>query len=100
MLLRGAGEGEGGEPWIRLTVRGAETACYDLLTQLRDEAEDCFAIHKVCIGKAELMLEAYKFLKLFGLSIILCQNETATLAELEICFQFICERRPALDGGA
>jgi hypothetical protein len=100
MPLRCVGEGARSEPWIGLTVSRAEAPSHDLLTQSRHKAEDVLAIHEGHVCKSQFVLALHKGLELFGLDLVLCQQQVASLAVMEIGCQFLCEGGPALDGCA
>jgi len=63
MPFGGVGEGARGEPWIGLTVSGAEAASHDLLTQSRHEAEDRLSIHEGHVCKPQVVLALHKALE-------------------------------------
>jgi hypothetical protein len=46
------------------------------------------------------VLALHKGLEIFGLGLVLCQQQVPSLAVLEIGFQFLCQGRPARQGCA
>jgi hypothetical protein len=100
MPFRGTGEGTRGEPWIGLPGSGAEAARHDLLTQSRHQAEDGRSIQEGHIAQSEVVLVLHKGLEVFGLDLVLCDQQVAALLILEVGFQFRCQRGPASEGGA
>src|SRR5437868_14167744 len=91
MLFRCVGEGARSEHWIGLTGSWAEAASHDLLTQPRHEAEDRLSIHEGHICKPQFVLALHEGLQVFGLGIILCQQQVAALAVMQIGFQLLCQ---------
>src|SRR6266581_3561549 len=87
-------ESTSGEPWICLTGSRAEAASGDLLTQSRHTAEDRLSIHKGHVDQPQFVLALHKGVELFGLDLVLCQQQVASLAILEIRFQFLCQCGP------
>src|SRR5437588_664731 len=61
--LRRVSECPRGEPWISLTVSGAEGAGHDLLTQSRHQAEDRLSIHERYVCKPQFVLALHKGLE-------------------------------------
>jgi len=98
--LRCGGEGARGEPWIGLTGSGAEAASGDLLPQSRHEAEDFLSIQKGHVCKPQFMLALHKALEVFGLDLVLGQQQVAALSVLQLGFQFLGQGGPAREGGA
>jgi hypothetical protein len=89
MPLRGGGKGTRSKPWIGLTGSCAEAASGELLSQSRHEAEDRLAIQQGHVGQPQVMLALHKALEVLGLALVLGQQQMATLAVLQIGFQFL-----------